>query len=266
MAKSSRIEDTLAKLKALEGLGSEVIAPELSKSLASKTNLVVAKSADLAAKAGARLLEPQLVEAFGRFMVNGSSTDKGCLARKAIANALYELECDSDAARDVHLAGVRCVQMEPVWGGSEDTAAELRGICALGLVRVAHRDVMEILVDLLADPNHQARILAARAVAYSEREEGALLLRLKILSGDREEEVTCECINALGRLSGVKSLDFIERLMDRVHPETIQDAAAMAIGQMRRPAALAILLKHWESSIFPDRRTVCRKRWNSSPT
>ena len=113
---------------------------------------------------------------------------------------------------------------------------------------------MEILVDLLMDPTREARILAACATAYSEREEGALLVRLKILAGDREEEVMAECFAALGRLSGVKALDFLQRFLDAAHPQSIQDAAAMAIGQLRRPAALAILLKQWKASVIPEHR------------
>src|SRR6185436_13465161 len=186
MSKNRSVEATLASLAALRGMGSAAIAAEVDMHLASRTNLVAAKAADLAREAGLKLLQPQLVEAFGRFMDKPAATDKGCHAKQAIAFALYELACVGSEVQEVFLAGIRHVQMEPAWGGSSDTAAELRGTCALGLVRMAYRDVMNELVDLLMDSSHQARIMAARAIAYAGRDEGALLLRMKILAGDRD--------------------------------------------------------------------------------
>ena len=48
----------------------------------------------------------------------------------AIARALFALDYDGEG---LYLAGMRHVQMEPGWGGSSDTAVELRGMCAMGL-------------------------------------------------------------------------------------------------------------------------------------
>ena len=48
-----------------------------------------------------------------------------------------------------------------------DTAAELRGVCALGLVRMGYRDVLVELADLLMDPEAQARMMAARSLAHA---------------------------------------------------------------------------------------------------
>jgi hypothetical protein len=148
MPKLPSIEQSLSQLNALRGMGAAV-ANELQKFLVSKTNLIAAKAADLIREANLKSLEPQLAEAFNRFMQNPSTTDKGCAAKQAIVNTLYELGCD---AQDVFLVGIRHVQKEGAWGKPVDTAAELRGLCALGLVRMAYRDVMSELVDLLVDP------------------------------------------------------------------------------------------------------------------
>jgi hypothetical protein len=106
-------------------MGSAAIAPGLARFLASKTNLVAAKAADLAREANLKSLQPQLEEAFHRFMKNPTTTDKGCPAKQAIASALYELGCD---AQDVFLAGIHHFQPEGAYGGPVDTAAELRGL------------------------------------------------------------------------------------------------------------------------------------------
>jgi HEAT repeat protein len=246
----SSIDSTLSKLAALRGMGSGAIAPELAKFLASKTNLVAAKAADLAREANLKSLQPQLEEAFARFMKNPTTTDKGCPAKQAIANALYELGCD---AQDVFLAGIHHFQPEGSYGGPVDTAAELRGLCALGLVRMAYRDVMTELVTLLADPTHQARIMAARALAYAGRDEGALLLRLKILTGDKSDDVTAECLLALGRLSRTRARSFIGPYVQSRNP-SLAEAAALALGEMRDDAALGLLLDEWQRSPFPESR------------
>jgi HEAT repeat protein len=250
MSKSRSIEQTLSGLSALKGVGGATAAGELAKFLQNKSNLVAAKAADLARQSGLKSLEPQLIEAFGRFMKTPTTTDKTCAAKQAIANALYELGCD---AQEVFLAGIHHVQMEPAWGGSVDTAAELRGICALGLVRMGYREVMNELVDLLADPSHQARIMAARAIAYSGRDDGALLLRLKILVGDPSDDVTVECLLALGNLVKTRALQFITKYLDSSN-DALAEAAAMALGEMRHESALAILLEKWERDALPELR------------
>jgi hypothetical protein len=232
-------------------MGAAVIAPELQKFLASKTNLIAAKAADLTREANLKSLQPQLADAFWRFMKDPATTDKGCGAKQAIANALYELGCD---AQEVFLAGIRHVQMEGSWGKPVDTAAELRGLCALGLVRMAYRDVMNELVDLLVDESHQARIMAARAIAYAGRDEGALLLRLKILAGDPDDSVVGECLIALGSLARGKAIPFIRKYLDSTNP-TLSESAALALGEMRDPVALDVLLEQWTREPRPATRT-----------
>ena len=253
MPKSRSLETILAGLAALRGMGSVAITGEIATHLASRTNLIAAKAADVARETGLKSLQPQLVEAFRRFMDKPATSDKGCHAKQAIAAALYELECDGPDVQEIFLTGIRHVQFEPVWGGSADTAAELRGTCAMGLVRMAYRDVMNELVDLLMDPSHQARIMAARAIAYAGRDEGALLLRIKILAGDQDDNVTCECILALAKLAGAKSLSFLRKYLDSHNP-VFSETAAMALGEMRDADALSALFEHWERTPIESAR------------
>jgi HEAT repeat protein len=253
MSKGRSVEVTLSNLAALRGMGAAAIERGVAGHLNSRTNLVVAKAAELAREAGLKSLVPQLVEAFGRLMDKPASSDKGCHAKQAIASALYEVACEGADVEQVFLTGIRHVQMEPAWGASTDTAAELRGTCALGLVRLAYGDVMNELVDLLMDSSHQARIMAARAIAYAGRDEGALLLRMKILAGDRDDNVTCECILALGKLAGAKSLPFLRKFLDSQNP-AFSETAAMALGEMRHADALCALFEHWEGTPIESAR------------
>jgi HEAT repeat protein len=228
-------------MNALRGLSGSVVAAELAKFLSSKSNLVVAKAADLAREGNHKSLEPQLADAFFTFMKKPTESDRGCAAKQAIVNALYEHGCD---AENVFLAGSRHRQIEGTYGPPTDVAAETRGLSAMGLVRMAYRDVMPLLVDLLADETHTARIMAARAIAYAGRDEGALLLRLKVLLGDAADVVTGECLIALGALARTKSLPFVRKYLSSENP-TLAESAALAIGEMRDPAALEILIEQW---------------------
>jgi HEAT repeat protein len=250
MAKGRPVEAALAQVAALKGMGAGVLSAELPKFLAHKSSLVVARAADLARVGGLDSLAPQLVAAFGRFVDGPATSDPGCTAKQEIANALYELGV---AAPSLFLTGLHHVQKEAAWGKPIDTAAELRGICALGLVRIAYPDVMVELVDLLNDEEHQARIMAARAIAYSGRDEGALLLRLKILTGDREDVVVAECLLALGNLSRGRALPFIRKYLDDPNP-TLAEAAALAIGEMRDATALAVLTDRWGRHAMAESR------------
>ena len=200
MAKAAKrsLEDTLADLHQLRAdpLSATSIAT-LRHVLGGKTSHAVAKAAQIAGEFEIAALTADLAAAFDRLMVNPAKSDPGCRAKAEIADALYRIGSD-DAA--VFLRGIRHVQMEPVWGGRVDTATALRGACALGLVRMNYPDALSELADLLADPETPARVAAARAVAYSENDNGVPLLRLKVLVGDPESEVVSECLVGLLKL------------------------------------------------------------------
>src|SRR5580658_5312848 len=118
-------------LRTTEGL------KQMAKALASKSNLVAAKAARISGDAQWAELTGELVTAFDRFLKRGSELDKGCVALTAIARALYSLDYRE---AELFLSGMKHVQMEPVWGGSQDTAVELRSVCAMGLASTTFPD------------------------------------------------------------------------------------------------------------------------------
>lgn len=195
-------------------------------------------------------LEPDLVDAFERFMNNAAKIDPGCAAKTAIAEALYRMEAYQP---DLLFQGIGHIQQEPVYGGQEDTAAKLRGICGLGLVRIHYPNVMILLAHLLADPEADARISAARAIGYSGKAEGVPLLRFKALSGDSNPQVLCECFSSLIVLDPDPSLAFVAGFLQS-DSAVFQEAAAVALGESQLVQALPFLETAWEDAVDVELR------------
>lgn len=218
---------------------------QFEKALASKSNLVAAKAARIAGEAQAREFIPALSSAFGRFLKNGM--DKGCAALNALARALVTLECD-DA--DLFRRGMKHVQMEGTWGGTEDRAAELRAVCAMGLANARDPNKLRDLVELLNDREWPARAGAARAMTVVGSDAAALLLRFKILIGDDEPEVISDCLVGLLGVDGSQALPLAEKLADS-RDDALRDSAILALGACRRADAVEILKARFERAVNP---------------
>jgi len=214
---------------------------EVASSLASKSNLVVAKSARIAGEWQLSELAPDMAAAFGRFLIKGDTTDKRCEAKIQILKALLQFEYPSP---DVFLRGMRHVQMEGSFGPPVDTAAEVRALSAIGLAQTSFSDTLEEIVPLLIDRERDARIGAVRAVAGSGLVGNAALLRLKALSGD-EPEVVGECLAGLLQVAPEKSVGFVAAFLDG-RDEAIAEAAALALGESRLEEAFPILRVEFE--------------------
>jgi HEAT repeat protein len=243
------LEHVLARLaKVRQDPESAESLDALRAALTSRSPAAVAKAARLAGELERNALAPDLVAAFERIL-GGSAADPGCTAKAAIADALYRLGHDAAA---VFLRGIRHVQMEPVFGGRVDTAVDLRGACALGLVRIGYRDALMELADLLADREPPARISAARALAYRGGDDAVPLLRLRVLAGD-EPAVIGECLAALLRLSGRGAVPFAAGFLDSGQEE-VAEAAALALGASRLEEAFADLRDWTERAASRVRR------------
>jgi HEAT repeat protein len=249
MAKSTPIEQQLAALTALRAdPKSDSAQAELLRALSNKSNLVVAKAATIITDSDQPDFLPQLATAFDRFFADAA--DKGCSAKTALANALYTLGHNEPAG---FLRGIHHIQKEASFGPPVDVAAELRGICALGLARQGYPDVLLELAELLMDPEYQPRHMAVRAIAYTGSPDGAPLLRMKVLAGDPESEVTAECFIALMKVAAKKSLPFVARFLKSTDP-ALAESAALAIGGSRTLEAFNLLQKEWESHLQPQPR------------
>src|SRR5438132_6302194 len=240
------------KLEALEALrlatDSATAREELRKALKDRGNYVVSKAATIAAELKAGELLPELLAAFDRFFTDPVKSDPQCLAKNAIAKALRDL---GHRGAQAYLRGIGHVQFEPGWGGRADTAATLRGTCALALTssNLEDMEILTHLTDGLADAEKLVRINSAIAIEQLGRAEGALLLRLKLLSGDQEPEVLGQCFTSLLSLAPDGGVSFISRFLKSPH-EDIQLEAASALAQSHDPHAINILEDFWrEQSI-----------------
>lgn len=247
MPKRPSLEDQLDRLSDLRDEPDRAVARQaLAKALASKaSHLLPARAAKVAAVLGIDDLEQEMAAAFDRLMVEPTKRDKGCVGKTALAKALLDLGLD---ATGVFLAGIRHVQLEPVWGGSEDMAQELRAWCAQGLARSGHPDSILELVPLLVDPKRPPRLAAARALGEVGRVEAEPLLRLKALAGDEEPEVVGECLASLLHLEPRRSLDFVGEFLHH-RDAVLAEAAALALGESRLEGAVDLLARRLEDTI-----------------
>lgn len=236
-------EDKLADLRALEdGSDPATRASAISAALGDRNYRVVAQGAKLASEASLDELVPELVAAYRRFLDNPLESDPNCVAKEAIVRALVRLEYD-DA--QFFRQGLRYRQHEPVWGGTTDTAIEVRAACAMGLVATGHTRALVELSELLADPEAGARAGAARAIACGDPRDAELLLRAKVLLGDPEPAVIDECFAGVLAVEPDESPAFVARYLTGGN-EVIREMAALALGGSRSPGALGHLRAAWE--------------------
>jgi hypothetical protein len=254
MAKSRKLESLLAQLEQIrpDPTMSEAMLL-LRQLLTSKQPVAIAQAAKLIAEAEQYDLIPDLVAAFEWAMTKPNEQDPGCIAKLKLADALYRLDYSNE---DLFLRGIRHVQR----GSSDDTAAPLRSVCALGLVRMNYPDVMSELAGLLADPEPTARIGAARAIAYTGNLSGVPLLRLRIKLGD-SVPVLSDCFLALLHLSPTQSSIDLVRSFLVIQPQAehresteIAEVAALAFGESKLSEAFDILQTWWRSICIPELR------------
>ncbi len=222
----------------------------LKQALLDRHFLVVSRAATLSGERLLHELIPDLKSAFARLMQDPVKRDPRCKAKNAIARALVMLEC-----RDIafYQAGIVYRQLEPVWGGRADTATDVRCSCAMGLAASGHPRAVAELAGLLNDPEVEVRCGAARAISCGNPFEAEAVLRLKAEIGDAQPQVIGECFGALLAIQPEYSLPFVAQYL-RVKDEALQEYAALALGESRRPEALKLLRDAWEELVSAEAR------------
>lgn len=249
---------TEAKLDQLGNLnvsGSDPAAlAALKKALQDKNNLVVAKAAHLCREYSVADYVAELKAAF-QYFADHPHKDKGCFAKKALVQSLYALDHDDSG---FYQQAVTLRQAEPVWGGSVDTAVDVRCWAALGLTLARDARVVFDLLPLLHDSEAQARLGAVKAIACLPPTTAELLLRTKVLAGDGDAYVMGECFLQLISIEPDFSVPFVASYLTNLDQE-IMEYAALALGQCHHQDAFLALKQAYEESVFETARRYCLK-------
>ena len=246
MTRRDAVEIALDRLSALRSApDTPALHDELRSFLRNRSNLVVAKAAKIAGEGRISSVTPDLIDAAQRLFKDPARLDKRCAALTAIITTLYELD---HTEPNLYLQCIRHVQMEPSFGPPVDAAAHLRGFAAQGLVRTHHPEALDLIVNLLVDPEPPARIGAIRALAANGGSAGNLALRLKILTGDGVVDVIAECFAGMllnsGTVAPESTVAFVADYMDSDDP-AIAEAAVLALGASHSSHAIAFMKEKW---------------------
>ena len=238
MAKRLSLEEKLSAVRRLRDLEpSPQRTTDLRAALRDKSNIIIAAAAAIAGDQGEVDLSAELEAAFERCLVDPLANDKLCRGKIAVIQALDKLEHERT---DVFLCAASHVQREPVFGGSEDTAAHLRAAAILALTRLDYHSLLPLLIDSLTDAQKEVRIASAQALGLHGSESAGLLLRLKARIGDKEPDVLSECLSGLLTCSPRESMPFVAQFLDS-DDDGISGAAILALGRSRLPESFDLL-------------------------
>jgi HEAT repeats len=239
MPAKRNLDAELSTLETLRDVSPEVAEPQLAKALSLRNNLIVSRAAAIALHHGLTSLAPNLVTAFSRFLENPAKSDPQCWAKNAIAKTLAGFEFQEP---DLFLAGMRHIQLEPVWGGSADSAGTLRSTCALALVQCrelnSHR-LLVYLTPLLADKELRVRVNVVRAIEQVGNDSAVLLLRLLAALPSGDPELLGACYSAVLALEGPAAIEWAAQFLPKEDDAAAE--AAMAIAQTHTPEAFQLL-------------------------
>jgi hypothetical protein len=249
------VDEALAALEALP-TDRNARSAALTEALRARHARVVAKAARLAEDGLCYDLIPVLLAAYPRFLDRPTKTDPSCLAKKALTHALVTLDSDDT---EFFRRGIAYRQPEPVWGGTADTAVDVRANCAMGLVASGYSRALVELTALLHDSEATARMAAVRAVACGNPREAEQLLRAKVHAGDAEPAVLGECFTGLLTVAPDESVTFVAGFLAHAD-DAVRELAALALGESRLDAALAPLKAAWDGVLVAEtfRRALLR--------
>ena len=248
MPMSKKIEERIRQLRQLRTVAaSEESDSILLKALQDKSGVLVAEAAKTVGESHRPQWIPDLLSAYARMFDTPVRTDPKCFAKTAILKALTALDYEESAP---FIKGSTHIQMEPVFGGQEDSAPPLRACAILALVQctdLTRPEILRRLVDALADKSDTVRVEAVRALEQMNGDEASLVLRLKAHDGDSRSAVLGQVFDSIIQLEQDRGVQFVAQFLNSPNPET-RDEAALALGACRRPEAIRFLMAAWQAS------------------
>lgn len=256
-------------LQAVQDLRSQGVSDDtvtvLAEVIHKHPGIVVAQAAKLAAQWQVEALAPALETAFHRLSKDGQEDDPQCWGKVALVKALHALAWQG---ADVYVRGCKVVQLEPVYGGKEDSAAPVRSTSFRALVQlptVATATVMTTLADLLADKSASVRAEAARSSVYCPVELTQPLLRLKIRTGDTDSRVVGTCFDAL--LVVAPTEETVDLVLEYTHSkDALQAEALAALASSAVPEAVTAVTESYPTLGDAQVKRVVLTSLSASPT
>ncbi|MEM1212123.1 MAG: HEAT repeat domain-containing protein [Planctomycetota bacterium] len=248
------LDARLAKLSQLAELADPQDAVEpLRAALKLKTNLIVAKAAEVAADLELHALNPDLSAALAHWLDTPADKDRRCWAKAGLAHALATNHAAGDDAESVYRRAITLQQWDPVWGSTEDSAGPVRAAAALGLVRAGSRYSLLALADLLNDHLLPVRLAATEALGELGGEAALALLRLRALTDDEPEAVAACCGVLLGidRSDHFETVSFVTEQLKAANDE-LAERLAFAIAESRHDATLPLLRLYYHRTENTD--------------
>jgi HEAT repeat protein len=237
-------------------LASEGPTPKGKQALAgflgSKSNLVAARAAEVVRKWAAPEFVENLLDLWDRCFLDPVKTDKGCLAKLAVVEALDAIGHDDLGP---FLRGARHVQLEPAYGPPVDSAAELRVACAEILASRGYPDIYVLLADHLMDDEPGVRGAAGDLLSRLGGERAELLLRMRIHAGEDHTENYAAYFRGLLELSPELSVPLVESHCHHENP-AVAEEAILALGESRLPEAFPILKSLFSTTVLAEARRV----------
>jgi HEAT repeat protein len=259
-----KLEERIEHLRQLRSaVPDEVVIAALRKGLHDRANLVVAEAARTIAALRLHALIPDLLASFGALFEDVLKTDPKCWGKMAIVQALTAMDYDQSPP---FVRGLSHIQMEPVWGGKEDSAAQLRAHCALALVQcsvIRRVEILRLLVAAMTDPEDPVRAEAVRAIAQLGGDDAALLLRLKAGISDARPLVLGQVFDSLIALESEIGVRFVGDYLSSSSAE-VRDEAALSLGASRRADAVSLLTETWHKAASGEFGGVVLRALSSS--
>jgi hypothetical protein len=233
MAKKDPTQEALQALRALPA--GEASWNALRQALQHKSSLVVARAAKMVGEWLVASLSPDLMAAFGRI----AGKDPGASARTELVRALCALEAREE---DFFLQHRRLQVAD--WNG--DAAAELRGLCALGLARGQSGQALARLTEMLLDREPTTRQLVCQALAEGGYAQAVPLLRYLIFGCETDAGVLIEALLSLLSLDLEMGLETCTQLWNEGR---YREEVSEALSLIRREEAVLKMLSWYDREL-----------------
>lgn len=246
-ARKNSFDDKLARLRTLPDVPEGHAIQELRRLLEDDNAFLVGEAAKMVKTLELRALETELAAACRRLLAK-EIADRGCIAKRCVLDALVTFETH---VADVYLLGLRYEQWEHSFGPPEDTAGSVRGLCAHALVRIDYPDAILEVAPVLYDHLAEVRVAAAEALASTGEQICAAILHVRLLAHEEAPEALEAIYRSLLALAPKRYLSVVSKGLSEG-----KDAAALALGESRLPAAFPVLTEALEKATGDLEATV----------